>query len=287
MTKLLRADLFRLRKNKLFYLLLAVMAALGIWLPLMQHHANQTVFRNGGGGLTPDSGFGTFGIAAVMALSALVPLFIGTDHSDGTIRNKLIVGHRRADVYLSEFLVCMTALLLLDLAFLVPFLSLSLPLLGPFMLGAKATVVTGLYTLAMEMAFTALYVTISMLCQSKAYSAVLCIALCAGLLFAGMTLNAKLAEPEMRPPSMQLVMGENGVDDAEFVEHPEEPNPSYVGGAARQVLQFLYDFIPGGQAIELSIPSGERPWTMPGYSGVILLLSTAGGLCLFQKKNLK
>lgn len=287
MSKLLRADLSRLWKNKLFYAALVVMAMLGIWLPLMQHHKNVTFWAERGSKLAPDSAFCWFGVAAVLLLSILVPLFIGTDYSDGTIRNKLIVGGMRMHVYLSHLLVAMTALLLLDLAFLAPFFSLALPLLGPFMHGVEATVVTGFYNLLMQIAFTALFVLISMVSKSKAHSAVLCMALCMVLLFSGIFLKSKLEEPEMYPPSMQLGMGENGVEDAEFVEQPEEPNPNYVGGTARQVMQFLKEFTPGGQAVELSVASGERPWTMPLYSGVILFFSTAAGLLLFQKKDLQ
>lgn len=283
MSKLLRADFARLWKNKLFYLFLAIMAALGVWLPLMQNNVNQ----KHNGKLTPDVGFCVFGMAAALLLSILVPLFIGTDYSDGAIRNRLIVGAKRSHAYLSKLFVCAAALFLLDLAFLIPFLSLALPLLGPFALGIQAAVITGLYIFVMEIAFAALYVFIAMLCQSKAYSAVLCIVLCAVMLFAGTWLQARLEQPETLPPSMELLMGEHGIEDAEFVEHPEEPNPHYVGGAVRQVMEFFYQFIPGGQAVELSYAEGERPWIMPLYSGIILIFSTAAGLLLFQKKDLK
>lgn len=283
MTNLLRADFTRLRKSKLFYAFLAGMAVMGAWVPLMHYRLGQRADLT----LTPDSGFCTFGIPVIMLLSALVPLLIGVDYSDGTIRNKIVVGRGRGSIYLSKLCVCLTALLLLDLAFLAPFLSLALPLLGSFMFSTADMAATGLYTLLMEIALTALYVFIAMLCQSRAYSAVLCIALCAVMIFAGMYMQSNLDEPEIMPPSVQLVMGENGLDDAEFVEQPEKPNPHYVGGATRQVMEFFYEFLPGGQAIELSTPGGDRPWTMPLYSGLILVLSTCAGLLLFQKKDLK
>lgn len=286
MRKLLRADFARLWKNKLFYLFLLILTALGVWLPLAHHRLNQT---EGGyaANLTPDSGFCGFGTVAVLLLSILVPLFVGTDHSDGAIRNKLVVGAKRGHVYLSHLLVCLSSLLLLDLAFLLPFFCLALPLLGQFMHGVEATVITGLYTLCMEAAFASLYVFIAMLCQSKAHSAVLCMVLCALLLFFGVWLISQLSEPETYPPSVEFVVGEHGIEDGEFIKHPDEPNPNYVSGTPRRVMQFFYDFTPGGQAIELSTPSGERPWTMPLCSGILFAFSTAAGLLLFQKKDLK
>ena len=44
-------------------------------------------------------------------LAAFVPLFLGADYSDGTIRNKLIAGHRRSGIYLSDLLVCLLSVL--------------------------------------------------------------------------------------------------------------------------------------------------------------------------------
>lgn len=283
----MRADLSRLWKNKLFYAFLAVMAGMGVLLPLKLHYENQTFWAERGTQMTPDSPFCWFGTVAAVLLSALVPLFIGTDYSDGAIRNKLIVGARRGHVYFSKLLTCLAALLLLDLAFLIPFLSLALPLLGPFFHGVNATVVTALYSMAMQVAFTALYVLLAMLFQSKAHSAVLCMALCMALLGSGLLLKAKLEEPKMYPPRMEFRVGERGLADGEFVEHPEEPNPNYVDGAARHVMEFFYHFSPGGQAMELSIANGQRLWLMPLYSGIILVSSTVAGLLLFHRKDLK
>ncbi|MGY3662454.1 MAG: hypothetical protein ACXAHE_00930 [Roseburia sp. 1XD42-69] len=40
-------------------------------------------------------------------------MFLGTDYSDGTIRNKLTVGHTRTNIYLANLIVTFAAGLLI------------------------------------------------------------------------------------------------------------------------------------------------------------------------------
>lgn len=44
-------------------------------------------------------------------------LFIGSEYSDGTIRNKLVVGHSRMRIYLANLIVCSIASILISLAY--------------------------------------------------------------------------------------------------------------------------------------------------------------------------
>ena len=53
----------------------------------------------------------SFGVSGFVALPGIVmaafcSMFIGTEFSDGTMRNKLIVGHRRREIYFTNFLTC-------------------------------------------------------------------------------------------------------------------------------------------------------------------------------------
>lgn len=95
MTNLLAPNLKRLLKNRAFQIAAAVVAAIGLFEIIMMYRESviemETAYF--------DSGLFSFAAIGVFALAAVVPLFVGCEYSDGTIRNKVVVGHRRASVY--------------------------------------------------------------------------------------------------------------------------------------------------------------------------------------------
>ena len=104
MGKLLRADLFRARRFKVFYLLLAVNAMVGLFSVF-----NQLTWRS----IEPSvsayevllDGFGG-GIAFLGILNAvLVSIFIGHEYACGAMRNKVMTGGGRSKIYLSKLAV--------------------------------------------------------------------------------------------------------------------------------------------------------------------------------------
>ena len=48
-----------------------------------------------------------------LVAAILTSMFIGSEYSDGTIRNKLVVGHSRMRIYLANLIVCSVACVLI------------------------------------------------------------------------------------------------------------------------------------------------------------------------------
>lgn len=127
---------------------------------------------------------------------SLTALFKGSEYSDGTMRNKIVVGHKRCNVYLSNLIVCTTAGILLCIAYIAPHICVGIPLLGGFESGFGTIMTyTGL-SLALTMASVSVFTLISMLCYNKAYFVAICIILSFTLLFAGIRILSALNEPE-------------------------------------------------------------------------------------------
>lgn len=276
MRKLLRANFSRLFMDRVFRLACAGMLLMGLLLPFV-HFLDNT---NNGESWTPDSTAFVFAFLAPILLSLVTALFIGSEYSDGTMRNKRIVGHRRWHIYLANFAVCAAAGLLLCATYILPHAVLGVLLLGGFETAPAALLLyTGL-NFALVAAFAALYVLIAMLCQNKAYATAGCILLVFALLFAGIRITSALSEPEYYSGYSYT---ENGVTTT---EKPMR-NANYLSGTKRQVYEFLYDFTPGGQAIQLANMQAAKPAALALYDGSILLAATGLGLALFRRKDLK
>lgn len=64
-------------------------------------------------------------------------------------------------------------------------------------------------------------------------------------------------------------------------------NPNYLTGTKRQVYEFLQDFTPGGQALQIASMDTDAPGRLAVYDAAILLLSTSCGIIFFRRKDLK
>lgn len=276
MRKLLRANLFRLLRDRVFQLALAVMFLLGTALPVI--HALDNL--NNGEAWTPDASCFVFAIPAPILLSVVTALFVGSEYSEGTLRNKIIAGHRRPVIYLANLTVGAAAGLAVCFAYLLPHTILSLTLLGRFENGMQTLLLYAALNAALSAAFAALFTLIAMLCPNKAYSTAGCILLVFALLFAGVSITSALNEPEYYSGYSYT---ENGVTTT------EEPmrNPNYLEGTKRRVYEFMQDFTPGGQMLQLANMHTEKPALLALYDGIILLAATGGGIVFFRRRNLK
>lgn len=278
MTNLLRADFRRLIKNRAFYICTALLFVAGMALPLI-HYFTMRDYPNA---LEFDIYFTEYALIAVVALAAFTALFVGADYSDGTIRNKLVAGSRRACVYLSNFAVQIVTGLVLCIVYLVPYVIIGTSLIGKFPDNGVRLI---LVSLAMTVSFASIFTLITMLSSSKARSAVICLVCAIALIAAGLIVSNALAEPEFYSTySLDA--------DGNVVEQNDTPNPSYISGTKRTVLMAVNDLNPGAQAMRVFTKDGfsnipEVGKTDALYDLAILVLTTGAGILIFKKKDLK
>ena len=68
---------------------------------------------------------------------------------------------------------------------------------------------------------------------------------------------------------------------------PGDPNPRYVGGTARAVLETIQNLLPTGQALQYMRMQIAHPARLLLYSLIDTAAFTAVGFALFRKKDLK
>lgn len=277
MGKLLSAALLRLRKSWVFWGCLAATVVCSSFV-------TTTVTLTTPGGET-EMVMGNHPLGYVMflglALAVFCALFLGTEYADGTIRNKLIAGHTRSAVYLSNLAVCTGVGWVLCAVSLAVGLARRL-ILGDGGLEAAETAFAAACSLLLAFACAALFTLLATLLQSRSAGAVACLLLALGLLVAGIAFYGMLMNSEYYPVATLLPSGEVVTENI--------PNPAYVGGTLRVVYEFLLDATPGGQSIQIiagSLAEHSRPWLLPLSSLVIGAAATAAGVLAFRRQDIK
>lgn len=276
MGNLLRADFFRLWRSKCFWACMIFQVGSALFFPIMNYIRGM----KNGFFIVPDWNFFA-GMAFICVISALFStLFVGPDYSDGTIRNQLVVGHRRWEIYLSHLITCITGCLLMSAGYLLPYLVVSRPLLGPLQRDAWTILAYVGVALVLTVALTSLYTMLAMLIANRTVSAVVALVLSFVLLLSGSYLYSYLNYP---PTYTQMTY--NPV--SEEWEEKEAPYPFYLEGTKRDMFQLLCDVSPGGQIMQCNAWDAPNLPLLPVYSAALTVVTTGVGLWLFRRKDLK
>ena len=275
MTKLLSANYLRLKKSHLFWGILAFGAALAGFrvYTLWRDHVDVGVVS------TLDEGLFTYAQLIGMTAAVFTSLFLGTEYSDGAIRNKVASGCSRVSIYLAGLLTVFAASVLSLAAYWVVALAMGIPLLAPLGMSAGQALFTVLGVLLMTAAFCAIFTCITMNCSSKAANAVVCVLLFFALLIASTYVYARLDAPEY---SADYIITVDGFDMTEPV-----PNPRYLQPGPRAVFEFFRDLLPTGQGVQYSIQAVTNPVRLLLCSLGLTALFTGAGTALFRRKDLK
>ena len=279
MSRLLSADFAKLKKSRFFWLCIIGMAVFGLYMKIMEYISTQQYFSR-----SPalHSMLSIYAMVIVFLTAAFVSLFVGTEYSDGTIRNKLIIGHSRAAIYFSNLITCSAAGLFMCLAYLLPAAAAGIPLCGMETADFQYIVSMFLCSFIMTLAFTSLCTLVGMLCQNKAVTAVVTILSVCLLFVASIYISARLNEPETYQEVTALA-GDGSVTSTRDV-----PNPGYLRGTQRQIYEFLDEFLPTGQSVILTRGDQGSPFLlMSAYSAGITAAATGIGIFLFRKRDIK
>lgn len=275
MHKLLHAGFLRIRKSHVFIggLILSF-----LFIAIMLVNQKIESIQYGSSPMLDNFLFGGPAVVGII-LSVLCSLFVGTEYSDGTIRNKLIVGHTRTGIYFSNFILCMFAAVLMYLVTLTAAFALGIPLFGLPAIKFSFFLILFVDGLLLCVAYAALYNMIAMLCSSKSHANIICILSAFFLLIAGMILLQMLNAPPTIQTAELAINGEISVVEA--------ANPAYLTGLKREIYQFFYDLLPGGQVFQLANLEVLHPFRIAALSLSIIVLSGAAGAFCFSRKELK
>ena len=279
MNKLLSAGFARLKKDKFFWVCVGLMAA-AAWYTVFTVCLNRKEYDGYNVGLDAI----LFGHVFCMGIltAAFSGLFIGTEYSGGTIRNKLVIGHTRRDIYLSSLIISITAGLIICLSYILAAMIPGLILLG-FSEGVMGEMLQVFFLiLLMTAAFSAVFTMLSMLNQKKALNCVIVLIGVFVMLMFSAYIFQSLDSPEMWEEYVYM-----DKETGEIVTEPAEPNPFYVSGTKREVYDFLMQFLPTGQSYLIMTGDLSHGKEMAAYSVLIIIGSSAAGMYCFRRKDIK
>lgn len=294
MNKLLTANFIRLKKSKLFWVIvigLVLVTCMGL---VNTYDYNQELIRihtsMAESAFEPTTALHfLYQLTPLLGLvtAFMTVLFIGTEYHDNTMRNKFICGQSRTKVYLANLLTCFLITVLFWLLPVLTTLIVGVPLLGMPDLSSAALLqlfVFGIIGLLLCAVYATICTLLSMLIHNRSYALISAAILALILLFLGSYCESRLGEPEYYS-DYEFWIAEDGTQNIV----PAEPikNPLYLDGNARRFWTFCYDFFPGGQAIQIADLNVDHPHQCMLYSLFLTGAGTIAGLYFFKKKDLK
>lgn len=250
------------------------------------------------------------GLFALLIIPVIISLFIGTDFSDGTIRNKLMVGHRRINVYLANLITLIAGSLILYLVGVLTSYLFGLIFFKYAVLSAWTICKALLTSMLVIIAAASIFTFLSMLFTHLKAGCVVVSIVAAWVMFVG----AMIVQAELSQVAVYDEFTYADINTREYYEFPcdindvtdemlEEmnlersdlddlmwmgsDNPYYPQGIKLALCKFVDTATPGAHLYYVSEWEFDRNKTAVVWSAVWIAVTTAAGLAIFRKRNLK
>lgn len=274
MIKLLRAGFTRLRKNKLFWLLTVFSIGLALFMIYTQYSDMKKYEEV----IEVEQLMLNYSMMVGIVIAIFTSLFLGVEYSDGTIRNKICIGHKRVNIYLSNLIIVTLTSLFSYILFIGIVASIGIPFFGTITFPILKLLMLFGCIFATVIAYSSIFTFIAMIISNKTINAIVSIMLAFGLMMNAMICFSKLEAPKTIQEAT-IVDGETKIE--------EVPNPKYPSEKQKKLYRTMLDINPAGQMLQIAGRIVPNFSMLPLYSLGIIVVSTGTGLVLFKKKELK
>ena len=272
MIKLLKAGFFRLKKDIIFYLFIFLTIGMA-GFTLFRYLSVELVYL--------DKIVNEFMMYIGLFIAIFVSIFVGKEHWQGIIRNKIIVGHSRVSIFLSNLIISIVVSIFCEMIYLVIVLLIGIPLYGKIQMPFSQFALVLLDTVLVIISFCSIYNFITMICSEITMSTSICI-----ILFVAMCI-AEVAFGSIANSNKYSTYGyidENGNNHI----ISQELNPNYPGDEKVKKARMIYLSIPQGQAMEIGYNNDfDYLKQIPIYATILIGIVNIFGIYIFSKKNFK
>lgn len=274
MSRLMHSNLSRLGKSKMFWLgngliLLFCLYTCGMmWIEKSKGYEGSLI----------NCFFNELLLLGIV-MAVVCSLLVGTEYSDGILRNKLTMGHSRKNIYFANFITCFLAGLTAYAIAMLVYCTAQIAMFG----GIGESM--GMLALFMGdgvlvcMGYAAIFNMLAMLNSNKTYGAVISILTAVIMFVLVYQLYNALMQPEVVEKVFYTIGGE--------MQAISGPNPHYISGMTRTIYQFLMELLPTGQGVLLMELNVRNPYLYGAYSILLSLCVNLIGFGVFRKKDIK
>ena len=310
MLNLLTAELHRVRRDPVCWLLLAASSLCGLFFCFECVGPEYYHFDD------------IFILPFYVVPAIFISLSIGREYSDGTLRNKIIVGKSRSFIFLSKVIFGIGVSLSLTAAFLIPCICMMYtPVLSA--ISAPVLVRLGLGFTLLNITWAVLFTVVSMLVSAKGVGGILNLVLVFAIVIGSESLHhALINEPEYLPPDEDaytlpltseeiaqiendpygfegFVMSFEDVDGTVTLRKADPSklklNPDYIQPPLRNIVGTVYTALPFTRCkdyircLEVSPDPDDlqRIECFPLYDALSILVFVCFGFVLFRKKEIR
>ena len=276
MIKLLRANMARLLKSATFWICMSLYALYPIIVTLIEKDTYEPITSDRL--LSLNYGIEWFPMQGVF-IAILCSIIFSADFHNGTLKNKIIMGRSRSNIYLANLLTTMIMSLALSVIYLLIFFALGMPILGKFTSSASTIIWMLVNGALMLMTYSSIMTFIVMNSKNSTASIIIsALVLTAGALLAFLMNYIASIPPFYLDPDL---------DEFGKVIWNEIPNPDQPSETVQAFCRFITDFCPSGQSLQISSGEYAHNWQMMLYSLGLIPAITSAGIAIFKKANIK
>ena len=286
MNKLLRANFFRLIKNKIFWGIIVI--TLGITSVLL---FNTIINNQGETKESIDRLLVMYMYFIGIAMAIFTSLFVGTEYSDGVLRNKIVIGHSRKHIYLADLITSIIVGLCIQLIYMLIVAVIGIPIFGTLQMTIEKFLFVIIDIVFIIITYASIFTCITLLCSDITVSTGSCMILVLIMFIASMALSSTANTMKYRETYIQTENGE--------IEVHQKLNPDYPGDLKKNVAKTILYCLPTGQTSQIISQISKKPFQITNYMsddelktvflysvGVTIVITGVGMYC-FKRKDLK
>ena len=286
MYKLINANLFRLRKNIIFWLFIIISICTDAFIIF---HYKSTIKLNETyiNMVTLDEIINKFIVILGLFIAIFVSLFIGREYSDGIIRNKIVAGHSRTSIYLSNLATCVIVGIIVEIIHLAIILLVGTYIFGKLQMSVSKLILLIVSSTLIIVLYTSIYIFITMIFSEITISTVVCIFLFIAMYIISGSVSATV---HATPYNTTSFIDEQGIEHVINMN----TNFNYPSEVKVKFARAIYFSLPTGNALELDYKTFDKMnqvdssiKLIPFYTSVSIIIVNVMGIYLFNKKELK